>query len=136
MSFDAIVSGSVIRYPYLWGREADRGESGGRKGRPTVVGVRIAREGGDWLLLFPITTKAPQPGQWAVPIPEIEKKRAGLSLDRDQWIVLDEANQDVVGRSYHLSPDPRIGSFSRAFFGPIAKEVVVRWREVRRVSRR
>jgi hypothetical protein len=32
----------VIRYPYLWVREAARGETEGRKLRPVTVGVRIA----------------------------------------------------------------------------------------------
>ena len=40
MSFEAIQTGCVIRYPYLWAQQAARGETEGRKDRPTVVGVR------------------------------------------------------------------------------------------------
>lgn len=45
--FDEIETAVVIRYPYLWSREASRGETEGRKGRPVVVGVRLARPNGD-----------------------------------------------------------------------------------------
>ena len=41
MSYDELQSGVVLHYPYLWGREADRGETEGRKQRPTV-GRRVA----------------------------------------------------------------------------------------------
>lgn len=136
MSYDRILSGSVIIYPYLWGRQSEAGETEGRKSRPTAVGIRMAGEKGDLLLLFPITTKAPSEGQWAVEVPQLVKHRAGLDGNLRQWIVLDEANEDVVEKSYYLEPTEPIGRFSKAFFGPLMAEVVRRWREVRRVSRR
>jgi hypothetical protein len=59
LSFDALVTGAVIRYPFLWRHEAERGETEGCKPRrPIVVGFRLARDDGhDRLLLFPITSK-------------------------------------------------------------------------------
>ncbi len=51
MSFEDIQTASVIRYPYLWVREAGRGETEGRKYRPVAGGVLIARIDGDVLLL-------------------------------------------------------------------------------------
>jgi hypothetical protein len=63
----------------LWVREARAGETEGRKHRPAVVGIRYPMTNGeDLLLLFPITTQPPQPGRFAVEIPEIEKRRVGL----------------------------------------------------------
>ena len=41
MSYDDLTSGAVIRFHFLWSREAERGESEGRKERPTVVGFRL-----------------------------------------------------------------------------------------------
>ncbi len=56
MSYDAIVSGAVIVYPYLWSRESARGETEGRKRRPTVVAVRVAHAGRpDLSVFFPVT---------------------------------------------------------------------------------
>lgn len=112
MSFDSLASGAVIRYPFLWGREAARGETEGRKPRPTVVGFRLD---GDLLLLFPITTRPPEPGRFAAEVPDTEKRRAGLDADRRMWIILDEMNTDSVSRSRYLEPDCEIGRFSRAF---------------------
>lgn len=58
--YDEIQTATVIRYPYLWSREAGKGETEGRKDRPVAVGVRIPRAGGDLVLFFPITTKQPE----------------------------------------------------------------------------
>ena len=55
--YDEIQTAAVIRYPYLWSREAGKGETEGRKDRPVAVGVRIARADGDLVLFFPITSK-------------------------------------------------------------------------------
>lgn len=88
------------------------------------------------MLLFPITTSPPQAGKWAVEVPEMEKHRAGLDTDIRQWIVLDEANADVVGGSYYLEPEPPIGEFSRAFFAPLMQQVIERMAEIEKVSRR
>lgn len=111
MSPNILTSGSVIRFHFLWGREAARGELEGRKPRRTVVGFRFD----DLLLLFPITTKAPEPGRFACEIPDTEKRRAGLDGDARSWIILDEANTDSISRSHYLEPDCEIGRFSRAF---------------------
>ena len=136
MSFDALRTGVVIRYPYLWAREAGRGEAEGRKSRPSAVGVRLARPNGeDVLLLFPITSKASERDRFAVELPETEKRRAGLDRDVRLWIVLDEYNEDIVGRSFYLEPEAPLGRFSKAFFLRVMKEFIVRRAQARRVSR-
>ncbi|HEV2514655.1 MAG TPA: hypothetical protein VGV07_05365 [Devosia sp.] len=136
MSFDDLRTGAVISYSYLWERQADDGETEGRKERPSVVGVRMPKPSGDVLVLFAITTKRPAPERWAVEVPEAEKRRVGLDVSLRQWIMLDEANQDVVGRSYYLTAGTPLGYFSAKFFGPIVQEVIRRWREIHRISRR
>lgn len=135
MSFEDIQTASVIRYPYLWVREAGQGETEGRKYRPVAVGVRIARIEGDMLLLFPVTTKEPEPGRFAAEVPAIEKRRAGLDVDLRLWIIFDEYNADVVGQSFYLEPDPPIGRFSKAFFLPLMREFVARRRSLKGVDR-
>jgi len=135
LSFDDIQTASVIRYPYLWVREAAQSETEGRKYRPVTVGVRIARVDGDMLLLFPVTTKEPASGRFAAEIPVTEKRRAGLDVDLRLWIILDEYNTDVVGQSFYLEPEPPIGRFSKAFFLPLVREFVARRKSLKGVNR-
>ena len=136
MSFDRIQTASVIRFPYLWARQADEGETEGRKDRPVAVGVRIARPNGeDVLILFPITSRPPQRGRFAVEIPEMEKRRGGLDAALRLWIILDEYNQDVIGRSFYLEPELPLGRFSKAFFLPLLREFIKRRSDARRVNR-
>lgn len=137
MSYDELRTACVIRYPYLWAQQAKRGETEGRKSRPVAVGVRIARpDGDDLLVLFPITSKAPKAGRFAVEIPETEKRRAGLERDLRLWIVLDEYNQDLVGRSFYLESEPPIGRFSKAFFLPLLQQFIARRGQAKRIDRR
>lgn len=136
MSYDDIQTACVIRYPYLWAREAYRGETEGRKDRPVAVGVRLPRAGGDLLLLFPVTTKEPEPACFASEIPPIEKRRAGLDPDLRLWIVLDEYNTDIVGQSFYLEPEPPIGRFSKAFFLPLVRAFLARRKSLTGVSRK
>jgi hypothetical protein len=136
VSLDALRTGCVIRYPYLWVREAGRGETEGRKPRPVAVGVRIIRpKSDDLLVLFPITSQPPSPARLAVEIPEMEKRRAGLDVTLRLWIILDEYNQDNVGRSFYLEPEPPLGRFSKAFFLPVMKEFIARRSQSRGVNR-
>jgi hypothetical protein len=136
VSLAELRTGCVIRFPYLWVREADRGETEGRKPRPVAVGVRIARaNGGDVLVLFPITSQPPLPGRFAAEIPEMEKRRGGLDASLRLWIILDEYNQDVVDQSFYLEPEPPLGRFSKAFFLPLMKAFISRRAGARGVDR-
>jgi hypothetical protein len=136
VSFDNIQSGCVIRFSYLWARQAARGETEGRKDRPTAVGFRLPRaKGEDLLVLFPITSQPPQPDRFAVEIPEMEKRRAGLDSLLRLWIIFDEYNTDIIGRSFHLEPAPPLGQFSKAFFVPQMREFVRRRSAARGVDR-
>lgn len=137
MSFADIQSGCVIRFPYLWSREAMRGESEGRKQRPTAVGFRLPRaRGEDLLVLFPITSQPPGPERFSVEIPDMEKRRAGLDATLRLWIVLDDYNTDIIGQSFYLEPGPPLGRFSRAFFLPVMQEFVRRRTTAQGVDRR
>jgi hypothetical protein len=135
LSRDDIRTGSVVRYPYLWSRQAEGGETEGRKLRPTTVGFRIPKAGGDVLLLFPVTTREPEPGRFAVEVPDIEKRRGGLETDRRCWIILDEFNEDVIGSSFYLLPDPPLGRFSKAFLLPVLRRFIAEREGKRRVRR-
>lgn len=135
MSYDGIQTACVIRYPYLWNREAQRSETEGRKGRPVAVGVRLPRPDGDLVMFFPINSKQPEASRFAAEIPSIEKRRAGLDPDRRLWIIMDEFNSDVIGRSFYLELEPPIGHFSKAFFLPLLRSFIAQRRKFVDVNR-
>jgi hypothetical protein len=135
VSFDELTTGAVIRYPFLWSSEAEAAATEGRKPRPVAVGFRVPRPTGDVLLLFPITSKQPEAERFATEVPEIEKRRAGLDADLRLWIILDEFNEDSIGRSFYLEPEPPLGRFSRAFFLPLLREFIARRESMRGVRR-
>jgi len=136
VSYDALQSGAVIQYPYLWSREAQPGQTEGRKTRPSVVAIRAPRPGRpDLILLFPITSKEPEAGRFAAEIPEIEKRRAGLDHDLRLWIVLDECNEEEFPGSYYLEPDPPLGRFSKRYFLPLVLDFIKQRERVRAVRR-
>jgi hypothetical protein len=137
VTFEALHTGAVIRFPYLWSREAALGETEGRKFRPVAVAVRIPKsKGEDVLVLFPITSHEPERGRFAAEIPETENRRPGLDGTIRLWIVLDEYNQDVIGRSFYLETEPPLGYFSKAFFLPLLREVIRRRSQRHAVHRR
>jgi hypothetical protein len=136
MSFAALRTGAVIRFPYLWAHEAADGKTEGRKFRPVAVGVRIPKPNGeDALFLFPITSQQPPRDRFAAEIPETEKRRAGLDASMRLWLVLDEYNQDLIGRSFYLEPEPPLGYFSKAFFLPLLQEFIRRRSEAQAIHR-
>ena len=55
-------------------------------------------------------------------IPETEKRRAGLQPELRLWIIIDEYNEDIIGRSFHLAPQPPLGTLSKAFFLPVMRK--------------
>lgn len=108
-------AGEVFRYPYLWRREADAGEAEGRKRRPVCVAV-VVESGPARTLLFilAITTRPPTPERIALAVPETEARRAGLDA-ATSWVILDEANVDVLERSYVFEDRTPLGRFSPGF---------------------
>ncbi|MGR3795954.1 hypothetical protein [Vannielia sp. SX4] len=112
--------GEVWDYPYLWARQADHGETEGRKPRPCAVAVLVRLQSGQTAILFlAITSQRPASDRRAVEVPETERRRAGLSTDQPLWIILDEHNADRLETSFNLHPEARIGAFSPRYFTQI-----------------
>ncbi|MGB0695786.1 MAG: hypothetical protein ACPGOY_09055 [Rhodospirillaceae bacterium] len=92
MSIPKPEPGLVIRYSYLWRREARSGLENGRKDRPCAVIVALARKsGGQDVVVLPITHSPPNLQDEAVEIPIGTKRRLGLD-EEPSWIVVTEAN--------------------------------------------
>jgi len=108
--------GDVWRFPYLWKREERLGDTEGRKNRPVVMVLLIQNDKGQQeAMLVPVTSQPQNDSPFAVPVPDIEKKRAGLDIHMDLWVVTDEHNIDTPRQSYYFEPAGRIGAFSTAF---------------------
>ncbi|MBB2164509.1 hypothetical protein HLH26_08135 [Gluconacetobacter sp. 1b LMG 1731] len=130
--------GQVIDYHYLWKWQDARGETEGRKRRPScVVVVAIDRNGKHHLFLLPITSKEPAAGRQAVLIPETEARRAKLDTRFPLWVIVDEVNYDILETSYTLDDRSPRGQFSPAF----SDQIVLAFKAIRdtrtlRVSKR
>jgi hypothetical protein len=131
--------GDVWIYPFLWSREASKGETEGRKKRPVSL-LLLSRtvEGEDEILLVPITSQPSEGRPFAVEVPEIEKKRAGLDQAIRFWIIADEVNTDIPARSYYFEPGNRIGGFSKPFVKKVQAAMIeaLRARKLHRTPRR
>jgi hypothetical protein len=83
--------GLVIRYSYLWRREASKGMEDGRKDRPCVMVAAVERDvsGKITVVVLPVTHSEPTAGDIAIEIPQPVTLR--LKLDEAKsWILLNE----------------------------------------------
>lgn len=74
------------------------------------------------LYLLAVSTVPPTDRDGAIEVPEIERRRAGLSEWKARcWVYVNEYNRDVAERSFYLDPavDP-IGAFGASFVTKIA----------------
>jgi len=109
-------SGVVIRYPYLWKREQERGETEGRKDRPVCLAIVLPMRGENYLYLLPISSQPPASDQIALEVPQLELRRIGLKLHARAWITVSEHNRDIAERSFYYDPSAEpLGTFSDAF---------------------
>jgi hypothetical protein len=100
--------GDVWRYSFPWSREAAHGETEGRKSRPVALTLLTRNAAGELeVLMVPITSQPPRGNPFALPVPDIEKRRAGLDVRLALWIVTDEANIDHPERSFYFEPTER-----------------------------
>ncbi len=108
--------GDVWRFPFLWKQEEQRGETEGRKSRPCVLALLTRNIDGQMeVLLVPVTTQPQDHNPFAIEVPEIEKKRAGLDVGLRLWVVTDEHNTDTPRQSYYFEAASRMGTFSTSF---------------------
>ncbi len=131
--------GDVWRYPFLWSREASSGETEGRKHRPVALILVTRNTAGETeILMVPVTSQPPAAPTFALEVPDIEKRRAGLDPNLRLWVVTDEANADLPARSFHFEPGGRIGAFSPRFTKAVQARMIeaLRARKLRRVPRR
>ena len=95
--------GLVIRYAYLWKREADGRRDEGSKDRPAVVVLAATDDehGSETVWVAPVTHSQTDDPAAAIEIPPRTGSRLGLDGDRS-WIVV-----SVVNRFTWPGPDLR-----------------------------
>jgi hypothetical protein len=109
-------TGQVVNYPYLWARQANDGETEGRKPRPCAVVLALKTQSGlTEMRLCAITSQKPKSGTIGLQVPDTEKRRAGLEASVPLWVIVDEHNVDIYERSYYFAPDSTLGTFSSKF---------------------
>lgn len=92
MTWPSPQPGLVIRYSYLWDREAQEGREEGVKDRPCAVVLALRDDDGTTqVYVLPITHTAPTRSIDALEIPAPVKERLGLDGERS-WVVVSEAN--------------------------------------------
>jgi hypothetical protein len=86
------IPGLVIRYSYLWKREADRGQVEGQKHRPCVVVLCVEEVDGEKVVtVAPITHSPPSNADQAIALTPATRRRLGLDEEKN-WIVATEVN--------------------------------------------
>ena len=92
MSWPEPQPGLVIRYAYLWRREAEAGRDEGVKDRPCAIVVAVKTDADETMVyVLPITHTAPRLAEDGLELPAATKTRLGLDASRS-WIMLTEAN--------------------------------------------
>lgn len=112
--------GHVVRFHYLWKREAKAGEESGRKARPVCIALRTKDSPGR-IYLFPITSQPPDGGRLSLAFSQMECRRAGLSFPC--WIILDEYNLVALDMTYDFEDVHPLGSVSPAFLVEMARAI-------------
>ena len=103
MAFPKPAPAQVIRYSYLWHKDATRGAEEGSKDRPCAIVMMVKNEDGeDLVTVLPITHTPPHNPDDAIEIPHQTQRRLGLD-DVRSWVVLTESN-----RFYWPGPDLRM----------------------------
>lgn len=87
--------GLVIRFGYVWKREAEAGRESGAKDRPCVIVLAVETvEGRPVVTVVPITHT--QPDDEAMGVRLLEKVQRQLGLDTEPaWVVVSEVNRFI-----------------------------------------
>lgn len=127
--------GLVVRYDYLWSREASAGRDQG-KDRPTcLVAASDSLTRPRYVVLLPITHSPPDAGTVGIEIPAKVKQMIGLD-DAPSWVIVSEYNVDEWPNA-GLTPIPgRPGIFSYGFIPPgLFAQIKVKFVELARQNK-
>jgi hypothetical protein len=104
MAFPEPSPGLVVRYDYLWSREAAAGRLQGKDRPACLVAASDSTTKPRFVVLLPITHAAPIGDTVAIEIPAKVRQAIGLD-DEPSWVVISEYNVDEWPNA-GLSPVP------------------------------
>lgn len=137
MSWPTPQPGLVVRYSYLWKREADTGREEGVKDRPCAVVIAIEDQAGrPRVIVLPITHSTPQPPDEGIELPHPTKVRLGLD-DARSWVIVSESSDFAwPGPDLRFLPGQDPESAAYGFLPPVVFRAVrdrflARYRESR-----
>ncbi len=115
----------VIRFSYLWKREADAGREEGVKDRPCAVVLAVeGREGHLRVIVLPITHSPPQPPDEGIELPQPTKTRLGLDSERS-WVIVSEGNNFTwPGPDLRFLPGQGLETAAYGFLPPLVFRAV------------
>jgi hypothetical protein len=127
--------GLVVRYDYLWSREAAAGRDQGKDRPACLVAASDSVTTPRYVVLLPITHSPPAAGTVGVEIPARVRQAIGLD-DAPSWVIVSEHNIDEWPNA-GLSPIPgRPGAFSYGFVPPgLFAQIKARFLELARQNR-
>lgn len=108
--------GLVIRYDYLWSREAAVGRTQGKDRPACLVAASDSASTPRFVVLLPITHSPPTGDTIAIEIPVKVRQSIGLD-DEPSWVVVSEYNVDEWPNA-GLSPVPGKADFAYGFIPP------------------
>ena len=114
--------GLVIRYDYLWNREAASGRDHGKDRPACLVAASDSNTKPRFVVILPITHSAPAGNTIGIAIPPRVRQALGLQAlgldDEPCWVIVSEHNVDEWPNG-GLQPLPgRPGVFSYGFIPP------------------
>ena len=139
MSFPAPLPGLVVRYAFLWRREAKAGAQEARKERPAAIVIvsRKVPDGPARVVVVPVTHSPPRDPALAVELPDAVARSLGLD-DGPHWVVCDEVNR-FAWPGFDLRPIPgrsgawEYGMLPEAIYDEVLRRIIA-LNEARRVS--
>jgi hypothetical protein len=109
--------GLVIRYDYLWSREAAAGRDQGKERPACLVAATDSAASPRFVVILPITHRRPGKDTLSVAIPPKVRKALGLD-DAPSWVIVSEHNVDEWPNGGLATLPGRPGVFSYGFIPP------------------
>ena len=107
----------IVRYDYLWSREASAGQDHG-KDRPTcLVAASDSLAKPRYVVLLPVTHSPPQGDTIGIEIPAKAKQAIGLD-DEPSWVIVTEHNIDEWPNAGLSIVPGKPGVYSYGFIPP------------------
>jgi len=132
------IPGLVIRYSYLWKREADLGQVERQKHRPCVVVVCVQQVDEELVVtVAPITHTPPADPDQAIALTPATRRRLGLDKEKN-WITATEVNSFFwPGPDLAPTPDGRVsyGELPAVVFGKLIGKILAAGSELPQVTR-